>query len=187
MLPKFFQQHGTTLLEELGHLNDNIDDYGDDDILYAAEDFGTGLPDFFKMNYSDPSTSANYDSWMGAATGEDTLLEEELDPLEKELKHAQKELEMFSIDADKLSQPYQSTSVVISLSNATPAVAVAPSVVTPPVNAPPQTLSQGKKLEVGALFKGKKVIVDNDNGAKTSGSGLCSFLFLLNFNILWPV
>lgn len=113
-LPNFFQHHGTTVLEELGHLDQ---DDAEDDILYEAEAFGTGLSDFFKPEYGNVSNTV-YDSWMGAATGEDALemqQQEEEDALEKELELAQRELQQFSLDPILMEGPYQSSSVTISL------------------------------------------------------------------------
>lgn len=113
ILPNFFQHHGTTVLEELGHLGDDLDDDPEDDILYEAEACGTGLSDFFKPDYEKMSVSFD-GSWMGAGTGEALPLEDE-DTLEKELELAQRELQQFAIDSTMLEKSYESSSVTISM------------------------------------------------------------------------
>lgn len=137
-LPNFFQHHGTTVLEELGHLGDEGEDDGDDDALYETEAFGTGLSDFFKPEYNNAPTG---DSWMGGA-GDALLDNDDNDALDKELEMAQKELERFALDPSMLAEPYKTSSVTISLS-------VSDS--TAPTGAQAQTANKGRQLTPGEL------------------------------------
>jgi hypothetical protein len=165
-LPNFFQHHGKTVLDELGHLGDADEDEAEDDILYEAGAFGTGLSDFFKPEYGNVS-NAVYDSWMGAATGEDSIPAPEDDALERELEQAQRELESFVLDPSMLDEPYQQgSSVTISLpaqiqeqAQTAPRPPQAPPTAPPtaPATAPAQT---GKKLsgtQLGNLLSGKAI------------------------------
>lgn len=131
-LPNFFQHHGTTVLEELGQLGDEDPD---DDIMYEAEAFGTGLSDFFNPGYNEVSHTV-YDSWMGGATVDSNLSTaiEDDDALERELEQAHRELEKFALDPTMLDEPYQSSSVTISLPAAASGDSAAPVVKNQPVS-----------------------------------------------------
>jgi hypothetical protein len=156
-LPKFFQGHGTTLLEELGQLGDEETNDVEDDILYESQDFGSGLPDFFKADYSHQVPNSVYDSWMGAATGEDLLEPLEDDDLDKELEQAQKELAMFALDPEMLAAPYQ-PSATVTISRA-PADSGAGSQTQKQTSAPP--LESGRRIsgkDFSSILSGKKPV-----------------------------